>query len=391
MTSKITLPAAVLFLLPLLASCGKNEPQGMPPTAVSVAEVIAREVTPWEEFSGRIEAKEVVQIRPRVGGVIEEVLYHEGDIVKQGDPLFLLDQKPFRTQLNRAEAELARARAQAELAQLESRRARNLVKQKLLSQNDYDQRLAAANQANSNVRAAEATAKLARLNLQYTEIKSPIDGRTGRALVTKGNLVASDPTPELLTTVLSLDPMYVMFDSDEQTYLEYFLNSQRDTEQSAVKRTVYVGLGNEEGFPRQGVVDFVDNRVAQDTGTIRMRAVLENKNYQLTPGLFARVKLLAAQPVLAILINDQAVITDQDRKYVYVLGKENHAERRDIKLGSTIDKLRIVKSGLKPGDKVIVYGTQKIFFPNMPVAPQEIAMTDPPPSPATGKQGAGGH
>lgn len=380
----------VLFLL---TSCGNDtegQGGGFPPPQVSVAEVIVREVTPWEEFSGRIEAKEIVQIRPRVGGVIDAIHYREGDIVKQGDLLFIIDPQPFRAELERAEADLERARAQATLARLESRRAKKLVKRKLLSQDEYDQRVAAENQANANVRSAEATAELARLNLTYTEVRSPIDGRTGHAMVTKGNLVSSDPTPDQLTSILSLDPVYVIFDSDELTYLRYFSHSPQSTgEEEQSKRKVFVGLGNEDGFPREGYVDFVDNRVTPGTGTIRLRAVLDNKDHLLTPGLFARVKLLATQSEQAMLISEHAILTDQDRKYVYVLGDKNLAIRKDIQIGRSVEGFRIVTKGLKPGDQVIVYGIQKIFFPNMPVSPQVIGMSDPPP--AAGPKPEAGH
>jgi len=381
----VPLLVAIALSLFLLKSCGKEQDGqggGFPPPAVSVAEVIVRDVTPWEEFTGRIEAKEVVQIHPRVGGVIEEIPYREGGIVKKGELLFVIDQQPFHAELNRAEAELARASAQADLARAEIRRAKNLVKRKLLSQGEYDQRVAAENQANANVRSAEATLQLARLNLEYTEIRSPIDGRTGRALVTKGNLVASDPTPDQLTTVLSIDPVYVVFHSDELTYLRYFINEQQTVgPEDEAKRPVYVGLGNEEGFPHQGYLDFVDNQVASQTGTIGLRAVLDNKDMSLIPGLFARVKLLATKPVSTLLIDEQAILTDQDRKYVYILGEGNTAQRRDITIGRSVEGLRMVSTGLKQGDKVIVHGTQKIFYPNAPVKPQMIGMGDPPASP----------
>jgi multidrug efflux system membrane fusion protein len=351
--------------------------------------VIVKEITPWEEFSGRIEATDVVEVKPRVGGVIESINYREGDLVEQGDLLFVIDPQPFRAELERAEAELERANAQAVLTRLESKRARDLVKRKLLSQGEYDQRVAAEDQANAAVRSAKASVELARLNLSYTEVRSPIAGRTGRALVTKGNLVSSDPTPDTLTSILSVDPVYVVFDSDELTYLRYFANAQQSSEETVIaeqidqkNRTVFIGLGNEEGFPRQGYVDFVDNRITPSTGTIRIRAVLDNKDHRLTPGLFARVKLLAAESKQAVLISESAILTDQDRKYVYVLNKENQAVRRDIKTGRIIEGFRMVEAGLNSGDQIIVHGIQKVFFPNMPVSPQVIAMGDPPPSPA---------
>jgi multidrug efflux system membrane fusion protein len=325
-----------------------------------------------------------VAVRPRVGGVLESINYQEGEIVKQGDLLFVIDQKPYRAELNRAEAELERATAQAVLTKLESRRARDLLKRKLLSQGDYDQRVAAEDQANAAVRSARASVELARLNLNYTEVRAPIDGRTGRAMVTRGNLVNSGPpNPDTLTTLLSIDPVYVVFDSDEQTYLRYF--SQKPSAADSAeqkKRTVYVGLSNEKGFPRQGYVDFVDNQVMASTGTIRLRAVLDNKDHHLTPGLFARVKLLAKEPQSATLINESAIMTDQDRKYVYVVNDKNLAVRRNIKIGRRYQDFRIVEAGLKAGERIIVYGIQKVFFPNMPVVPQVIAMGDPPPAPA---------
>ena len=389
--SVTTLPRIITLLptlagLIFLAGCGKvpqEQGSGFPPPQVSVAEVVIRAVTPWNEFSGRIEAKESVQLRPRVGGVIEEVRYREGDIVKTGDLLFVLDQRPYRAELNRAEAELARARAQAELAGEEIQRARNLLERKLLSQDDYDRRVSAENQANAIVQSVEAAVKLARLNMEYTEVRSPIDGRAGQALATKGNLVTSDPTPDLLTTIVSLDPVYVYFDSDELTYLRYSRRAQQTATTGGDKkiRPVFVALSNEEGFPHAGHVDFVDNQVNPDTGTIRMRAVLQNKDYQLTPGLFARVKLLATESQQAVQIDDQAILTDQDRKYVYVLGPENSAVRRNIKIGQIVDGLRIVTEGLQSGDQVIVHGLQKIFFPGMAVTPQIIHMGDPPPPP----------
>jgi len=391
MPINISIKDAALFLIitaapMILAACNNDTQQqsgGFPPPQVSVADVIVRDVTPWHETSGRIAAKENVQIRPRVDGVIEDVRYREGAIVKKGDLLFIIDQQPFRAELKRAQADLTRARADADLAHAEIKRARNLIERKLISPDDYDQRVAAEDNANANVLSAKATLQIARLNMKYTEVRSPIDGRAGRALATKGNLVSSNPTPDLLTTVVSIDPMYVYFGSDEQTYLRYSsLARQVETNSDQKKNpTVLVGLSNEDGFPREGYVDFVDNQLDPNTGSIRIRAVLENKDHMLTAGLFARVKLLAPENNQAILIDDQAILTDQDRKFVYVLGPENKAMRRNVTIGQTIEGLRIVTDGLQSQDQVIVYGVQKIFFPGMPVSPQKINMGDPPPAP----------
>lgn len=385
-SSRLAASISVFVAAALLAACGRPGEQqgGPPPTPVSVAEVAVRDVVPWDEFTGRIESIETVRVSPRVGGVVEEVRYREGALVKKGDPLFSLDARPFRAELAGAEAELARAGAQAELAHNEQQRAKNLFERKLLSQDAYDQRVAAEHQADAELRAAEAAVQIARLNLGYTDIRSPIEGRAGRALATRGNLVASDPTPDVLTTIVSLDPIYVTFDADEMTYLRYAGNPARDA-------TVYVGLADENGFPHEGRVDFVDNQVNPQSGTIRMRAVLPNKDHRLTPGLFARVKLLGREPASTLLVDDGAVLTDQDRKFVYVLGQENSAQRRDIAIGRLFEGLRVVTSGLQPGDKIIVHGVQKIFFPGMPVVPQPITMGDPPPAPPAGAAAGDGH
>ena len=372
----------VALLVIALAGCGKpQQPQGggMPPPAVSVAEVLIQNITPWDEFSGRIEAKETVEIRPRVAGVIDAVRYREGEDVKKGEVLFVIDQRSFRAELARAQAAVARAEAQVVLAKGESARARKLFDSKVFSKQDYDQRIAAETQAEADVHAAEAAVRLASLNLEYTEVRAPIDGRTGRALVTKGNLVSSDPTPDLLTTLVSIDPVYVYFDVDEQTFLGY-----KAAGDAQGKRRVSIGLSDEKDFPHAGTVDFVDNQLDPATGTIRMRAVIANPDHALIPGLFARVKLLGTADRSMVLVDDRAILTDQDRKYVYVLGPENRAMRRNIDIGRTIGGLRIVLGGLKAGDKVIVYGLQKIFFPGMPVNPQTIHMGDPEPAPGPG-------
>jgi multidrug efflux system membrane fusion protein len=381
----------------LLTACGQEQQAqhaagGPPPAVVSVAKVEVRKVAQWDESTGRIEAVETVEIRPRVSGFIESVRYKEGSEVKKGDVLFVIDPRPYRAALDRAEAELAQARAQAALARSEAARAQRLLETHVISQEAHDQRLAAEQQANAAVQAADAAVQTARLDLDFTEVRSPIDGRAGQALVTQGNLVQTDPSPSTLTTVVSLDPVYVVFAGDEQTYLRYGDMARRGERPSARdKRTpVMVGLSNEDGFPHEGYVDFVDNQFNPATGTIRVRAVLDNKNRIFTPGLFARVKLLGSGESPAALVDDKAILTDQDRKYVYVLGPDNVALRRDVKLGRSAEGLRIVTEGLGPEDQVIVHGVQKIFFAGMPVMPQAIRMGDPPPAPQ-GPGEPGGH
>jgi multidrug efflux system membrane fusion protein len=371
----------LLTFLLLIGGCGSNaaEQQGPPPAPdVSVAQVLSRDVNPWDEFTGRVEATETVEIRPRVSGYIEQLRYTEGSEVRKGDVLFVIDQRPYRAEQARAEADLARARAQSEQARSEAARAQRLLEARAVSQEEHDQRIAAAARTRADVQAAEAALQTARLNLEFTVVRSPISGRAGQAQVTQGNLVA--PGTTLLTTVVSLDPVYVYFEGDERVYLRSADLARRGT-RDAPASTVFVGLSNEEGFPHEGALDFVDNQVNAATGTIRARAVVPNADRRFTPGLFARVKLMDSSAVSAILVDEKAILTDQDRKYVYVLGPENKALRRDVKLGRLEQGLRVITEGLAAGDQVIVHGVQKVFFPGMPVQPQTIGMGDPPSAP----------
>ncbi|MBA2351373.1 MAG: efflux RND transporter periplasmic adaptor subunit [Burkholderiales bacterium] len=388
-TSRLT-PFAVLLSAIVLSGCNSGDatlaPQMPPPPAVSVAAVVSKEVTQWDEFNGHVEAVDTVQIRPRVAGYIDEIHFQEGAEVKKGDVLFVIDQRSYRAELNRAQAELERSRAQSVLASAQAERAKKLLQTRVMSRDEYDERIAAHTQARAAIRASEAAVEVAKLNLEYTTVRSPIDGRTGRALVTPGNLVSGGemvPEATLLTTVVSLDPVYVYFEGDEATHLRYS-KLARDGERPSSRvspNPVFVGLGDEEGFPHKGLMNFINNQLDPGTGTIRVRAVLDNKERIFMPGMFARIKVLASGAFQAVLIDDKAVLTDQDRKYVYVLGEGNTAQRRDIKPGRMVDGLRIVERGLSAGDKVIVHGVQKVFFPGMPVAPQVITMGDPPAAP----------
>ena len=341
------------------------------PPEVSVARVVSKPVRQWDEFNGRISAVETVELRPRVSGYIERVGYREGDPVKKGDLLFAIDQRPYRAALARAEAELDHMRSGARLAASQSKRAQALVDVKAISREDFDTRTAATAQSNAAVRAAEASVTSARLDLQFTEVRAPIDGRAGRALVTTGNLAQADTT--LLTTVVSVDPIYVDFETDEQTFLRYG-KLARDGQRARTHNPVRVGLADDPGHPYRGEVDFLDNRVDPATGTIRLRAVLPNPDGVFTPGLFARVQLQGGDERAAILIDDEAVLTDQDRKYVYVLDAQDRALRKDVVLGGVSEGLRIVSSGLSPQDKIIVGGVQKVFMSGMPVKPKFVAM-----------------
>jgi multidrug efflux system membrane fusion protein len=305
------------------------------------------------------------------------VAYREGQDVRKGDLLFVVDPRPYRAALDQALANLERAKAEQHLAQTQDRRAQTLIDAKAISREEFEIRKAAASQGNAGVRAAEAAVAAARLDLTFTEVRSPIDGRAGRAMVTEGNLAQADAT--LLTTVVSQNPMYVYFESDEQAFLRYAALARKG-ERDGVNNPVRVGLADEDGYPHAGTVDFIDNQVDAATGTIRARAVVANPDRVFTPGLFARVQLRGSGQFKAMLIDDKAVLTDQDRKYVYVLGPHDTAQRKDIVSGRMIDGLRVVESGLGPKDKVIVHGVQKVFMPGMPVAPTVIAMGAAPPA-----------
>lgn len=370
----------------VIAGCsGQAAENGMPPPpAVSVAPVLVKQISQWDDFSGRVEAVESVDLRPRVSGYIDRVNYEEGQEVRKGDVLFTIDSRSYRAELARAQADLARARSQAELGRSEAARAKKLSELQAISTETYEQRRSAAAEAQANVAAAQAAVDAARLNLEFTQVRAPISGRAGRALVTAGNLVSAGDAASVLTTLVSLDKMHVHFDTDERTFLHYAelaRKGERPSENGAGV-PVQVGLVGEEGFPHTGVVDFLDNQVDPATGTIRARALLDNADRAFTPGLFARVRVLGSGQFNAMLVDDKAVLTDQDRKYVYVVDAKHQAQRRDVTLGRTADGLRIVETGLKAGDKVIVSGVQKVFFPGMPVADKTVVMGAPEAAPA---------
>lgn len=370
------LSLAALSLAALTVGRGKAPPAAPPPQAVTVAEVPQREITEWDEFTGRLEAVDQVEIRPRVSGYIKRVSFAEGKEVKKGEVLFEIDPRPYEADLARAEAELERARSASSLAKSEMQRAGNLVDAQAISREEYDSRTSADAQGGASVRAAEAAVQTARLNLEWTRVRSPIAGRVSNALVTAGNLVqAGPPAGAVLTTVVSVDSMYLYFDSDEQTYLRYAsrARSSGGTNWRTARLPVYLGLANESGFPHEGRLDFVDNQVDPRTGTIRTRAVFSNRYRALIPGLFARVKLVGTQKINALLVRDAAIGTDQDRKFVLVVGPGDTLAYRPIVPGRLDDGLRIVTSGLKPGERIVVNGLMRVR-PGMKVTPTVAPM-----------------
>ena len=378
-----------------LAACGAaGGPPQMPPPEVNVAAVVERPVTEWDEFTGRLEAVDSVEVRPRVSGYLEAIHFEEGAEVAKGDLLFTIDDREYVAAYKRALADGERTRTRIALAERELARAKKLLAARALSQEEFDTREAELAQARADASAMQATAEMAKLKVDYTRVTAPIAGRVGRAEVTVGNLV-SDGMPEAtkLTTVVSLDPMYVYFEGDENIYLKYQDMARDGSRPSSrdAKNPVKLGLANEDGHPHTGHMDFVDNQIDPRTGTIRARAVFDNGDRRFTPGMFARIKLLGSGTYPAALVHDRAVLTDQDRKYVYVLGPKNEAQRRDVKLGREVEGLRVVTEGLADGDLVVVNGVQKIFYPGMAIAPHTVPMDQPelaPPAKAGGSTAA---
>jgi RND family efflux transporter MFP subunit len=364
--------AAALAVLAMLSACAKNEAAtsaaAPPPPEVTVAQVVSKPVTEFDDFTGRFEAIERVEIRPRVSGYISSRNFTEGSEVKKGDVLFVIDQRPYVADLKHAEASLAQAKSALALAKSEKARATNLLAQHAISQEEFDTRSSGDEQAQANVEAAQAALDTAALNMTFTKVVAPINGRISRANVTEGNLVTNGQT--LLTTLVSLDPIYVRFDGDEQAYLRYAKEAKERKESTT---PVLVGLADETDYPHAGVMVFVDNAVDAQTGTILTRAKLENHDRAFTPGLFARVRMLGDKKYNALLINDSAVGTDQTVKYVLVVGADNKVEYRPVKLGPIIDGLRVVREGLKLNDTIVVNGLQRVR-PGSPVSPQRVAM-----------------
>jgi len=362
----------------LIGGCGKSGggAQSPPPPQVSVAQVLEKRVKDWDEFTGRLQAVETVEIRPRVSGYIDKVAFTEGSQVKRGDLLFVIDPRPYQAEYDRAAADVKRYKTALELARIELARVQRLKDSGAVSEEELDERKSTVAQAEANVAGSEAALETASLNLNFTRVTSPIVGKASRAEVTRGNLVTGGINGgTLLSSVVSMDPIYLYFDADEQSYLRYTQTAHSGVGPSSndAQNPVQIGLANEEGFPHAGAVDFVDNQLNPQTGTIRARAVLQNKSGQFTPGLFARVQLLVSGEYSAILIEDRAVNTDQNQKYVLLLGANNQIEYRKVKLGRIIEGLRIVREGLKPGDVIVVNGAQRVH-PGITVAPQRVTM-----------------
>ncbi|CAM4191342.1 Efflux transporter periplasmic adaptor subunit [Bordetella tumbae] len=349
------------------AAGGKEQAAEPPPAQVTVEPVEQRQIQQWDTFNGRIAAMESVEIRPRVSGYIDAVNFQDGQPVRKGQLLFTIDARPYQAALASAQAQLQHAKAAAALARTQDKRARALLPDRAISAEEADNRASTLAQALANVQAAEAALATAQLDLDFTVVRAPIDGMVGRAMLTAGNLAQANTS--VLTTLVSQDPVYVYFDADEQSLLRNKQIARTAGNRGTNATLVRIGLANEDHFPHQGAVSFTDNRLDPQTGTLRVRATLPNPRGLFTPGMFARVQMQSPARSNAILIDDKAVLTDQDRKYAYVVGQGNRAERRELQLGRLFEGRRIVESGLQPGDQVVVAGMQRIYYPGMPLAP----------------------
>ena len=359
------LALGVLFFGLLVAGCSRPAAQAAPPAAplVTAAAAVARDVTEWDEFTGRLEPVQSVSIRPRVSGVISAVSFEEGSLVTQGQVLFQIDDRPFQAQVDRLRAELAQAAATRDRAASELRRAERLSSENAMSLEERERRAGAAAEAGAHATAIAAALRAAELDLEFTRVISPIDGRVSRAIVTRGNLVSSGPgEATLLTTVVSLDPIYASFDADEQTFLRYGdlarEGKRANARQSGLR--IRMALANEDSFQHEGTLHFLDNQLDPSTGTIHGRAIFTNRDRKLTPGLFVRLRLPGTANYQGVLVEDRAIGTDLDRRFVFVVGNDKKVESRTVTLGPLMDGLRVVRSGLKAGELVVVNGLQRV-------------------------------
>lgn len=352
---------------------------------VPVAQVITREIAPAAEFTGSLASPETVELRPQVGGPIQSVSVPEGGFVRRGQLLFQLDPRPFQVALDAAQAQLQQAQVQLTQAEADFSRAERLAPNGAVSARALEAAQSTQRERQAQVQAARAAVNAARLDLSYARVTAPISGRVDRIMTTEGNVATAGVT--VLTTIVSVDPLQVYFDIDEATYLDFAARARPDSAgRTTAKLPVRIGLMNEEGYPHTGVLDFIGAQINRGTGTVRARAVIANPDGRLAPGLFARVRLDTAAPRPAVLIDDQAVGTDQGQTYVLILGAGNKVEYRPVTLGRVVDGLRVVESGLQPGETIVIKG---LVRPGMQVTPQRTPMQAPAATPASAATPAG--
>ncbi len=348
-----------------------------PATPVSVATVVQSDVGAWDEFSGRLEAVERVDIRSRVAGTIQAVHFREGALVKKGDLLLTIDPAPYAADVERADAQVAAAQARVAQAKGEQERSQRLWNEQAISKREFDERSNGQREADANLRAAQAALQTAQLSLGYTQVRAPVSGRVGKLEVTVGNLIAAGPGAPVLTTLVSVSPIYASFDADEQVVAKALKDVQGSGAGSSGRNLeripVQMGTAASTDTPFEGRLQLVDNQVDAKSGTVRARAVFDNKDGQLMPGQFARIRMGQATKGTALLINERAVGTDQNKKFVLVVGADNKAVYREVTLGASVNGLRVVKGGLAANERIVVNGLQRIR-PGALVAPQVVEM-----------------
>ncbi len=356
---------ALSGLLLLMTACAQQQPAAPPPPPpkVTVSQPVSREVTEWEEYTGRLEAIESVEVRARVNGYLQSIHFKNGVTVKQGDLLFVIDPRPYQTELERAKAELALATARLERMGKDLARAQMLVRSRAVSEEEVDTRISDQRQAQESVQAARATVNAAQLNVEFTQVRAPISGRISRNLISVGNLINGGTTQSsLLTTIVSLDPIYCYFEADERAYLKGIrqLRNGDHANSRTGKQPVYMALADEENFPHQGSIDFVDNRLDQNTGTITARAVIPNPDLLLAPGLFARLRIPSGSKYKALMLPPEALGSDLSQQFVFVVDAQNLVQYRKVTPGPIIDGWRVIRDGIQSDDWVIVKGVQRV-------------------------------
>jgi multidrug efflux system membrane fusion protein len=374
-------PILAAICATVLAACGHSQAHPAanvaPPPTVTVAQVIARPLHHWDELTGELQAVNTVDVRPRVNGFIDSVQFTEGARVSKGQVLFQIDPRPFEIEIERLTSEIKRAQSKLEFATAGHARAERLYAQNAIAREEYEQLTSAETEAAGDLGSLSAQLRAARLNLEYTHVRSPIDGHASRALITPGNLVSNI---DRLTTVVSDDPIYAYFDTDEATYLKFARLQQgeraqtRNRDGQGAASPVFMGLVGEQGYPHKGLLNFIDNQVDARSSTIHARAVFDNKDGRFTPGLFARIKLVANDSYDAILIDERAVGNDLGKKYVLVVKPDDTLEYRPVTLGSRLDGLRLVEEGLQPADIIVVNGLQHVAA-GAKVQTTRVAMT----------------
>jgi RND family efflux transporter MFP subunit len=390
---RASLGLAAALLAALTAGCDQGQPQATPqqqaapPPVVSVSRPVQREIVEWDEYTGRFDATQMVEVRARVSGYLNEVSFKDGQEVRQGDLLFAIDPRPFERALEQARAELFAATTKVENANLDVTRGQPLIERKIISDKSFDDRMSLLRDAQAAVKVAEAKVKSAELDLSFSTIAAPISGRTGRTMVTAGNWVSAGSASgtTLLTTIVSQDPIYIYFDVNENNYIKYKRLAERGVTAGAagVGAAVEVALPDERGFPHKGQLDFLDNRLDQGTGTLRARAVLSNKAGLFSPGLFGRVRVTGTPGYAALLLPDEAIGTDQTNKFVLVVGGDGTVERRNVRLGPLSDGLRVVREGVAGEDWVVTRGLQRAR-PGSKVAPTRVPIEVSEAAPASG-------